>query len=162
MDGVICSNHGGRQLDGAVSSLEMLPEIADAVRGKKTALNSHEDFAVLFDSGVRTGVDIIKALSLGAKAVLVGRPWVYGLGINGKHGARDVMRGMLADLDQSMGLAGIRTVADCSKGRLRKVQCAYHSVAVSTFKVEHVSLTSHRRWRSPFKRVILMYQSIIL
>lgn len=67
----------GRQLDGAVASLEMLPEIVEAVGDKCT---------VLFDSGIRTGVDIIKALSLGAKAVLVGRPAIYGLGIGGKVG----------------------------------------------------------------------------
>ena len=74
-DGIIVSNHGGRQLDGAVGSLEMLPEIVGAVGDKLT---------VLFDSGIRTGVDIIKALSLGAKAVLVGRPAIYGLAVGGK------------------------------------------------------------------------------
>ena len=113
MDGVLVSNHGGRQLDGAIGSLDMLAEIVEAVGSRCT---------VLFDSGVRTGVDVIKALCLGAKGVLVGRPWVYGMGIAGKEGARDVLRGILADLDQSMGLAGIRTVADCEKSMLRRVQ----------------------------------------
>jgi lactate 2-monooxygenase len=75
VDGIIVSNHGGRQLDGAVGSLEMLPEIVEAVGDKLT---------VLFDSGIRTGVDIIKALSLGAKAVLIGRPAIYGLAVGGK------------------------------------------------------------------------------
>lgn len=75
-DGVVVSNHGGRQCDGAVGSLEMLPEVVEAVKGKKGYLG--EDFVVLFDSGIRTGVDVIKALSLGAKMVGVGRPWVYG------------------------------------------------------------------------------------
>lgn len=75
VDGIIVSNHGGRQLDGAVGSLEMLPEIVEAVGDKLT---------VLFDSGIRTGVDIIKALSLGAKAVFVGRPAIYGLAVGGK------------------------------------------------------------------------------
>ena len=102
MDGVVVSNHGGRQLDGAIGSLEMLPEIADAVRNKKS--KQGRDFTVLFDSGIRTGVDVIKALCLGAKGVLVGRPWVYGLGIGGKIGARDVMRGLLADLDPKYGI----------------------------------------------------------
>lgn len=111
-DGIIVSNHGGRQLDGAVSSLDMLPEIVEAVGSRCT---------VLFDSGIRTGTDVIKALCLGAKAVLVGRPWVYGLSIAGKEGARDVLKGLLADLDQSMGLAGIRAVEDCEKGMLRYV-----------------------------------------
>lgn len=77
VDGIICSNHGGRQLDGAVGSLEMLPEIVEAVGDKLT---------ILFDSGIRTGVDIIKALSLGAKAVLIGRPAIYGLAVGGKVG----------------------------------------------------------------------------
>ena len=113
VDGIVVSNHGGRQLDGAVGSLDMLPEIVEVVGEKCT---------VLFDSGIRTGVDVIKALCLGAKAVLVGRPWVYGLGIAGKEGARDVLKGILADLDQSMGLAGIRTVEECEKGMLRRVQ----------------------------------------
>lgn len=75
VDGIVVSNHGGRQLDGAVGSLEMLPEIVEAVGDKLT---------VLFDSGIRTGVDIIKALSLGAKAVFVGRPAIYGLAVGGK------------------------------------------------------------------------------
>jgi lactate 2-monooxygenase len=111
-DGIVVSNHGGRQLDGAVGSLDMLPEIVEAVGSRCT---------VLFDSGIRTGTDVIKALCLGAKAVLVGRPWVYGLSIAGKEGARDVLKGLLADLDQSMGLAGIRAVEDCEKGMLRHV-----------------------------------------
>ena len=112
-NGIVVSNHGGRQLDGAVGSLDMLPEIVEAVGSRCT---------VLFDSGIRTGVDVIKALCLGAKAVLVGRPWVYGLSIAGKEGARDVLRGLLADLDQSMALAGIRAVADCNKDMMRRIQ----------------------------------------
>lgn len=75
VQGIIVSNHGGRQLDGAVGSLEMLPEIVEAVGDKLT---------IIFDSGIRTGVDIIKALSLGAKAVFVGRPAIYGLAVAGK------------------------------------------------------------------------------
>ncbi|KAL9089211.1 MAG: hypothetical protein Q9159_002682 [Coniocarpon cinnabarinum] len=122
MDGVICSNHGGRQLDGAIGSLEVLPEIVEAVKGKKTKRDPNESFVVLFDSGVRTGVDVIKAIALGAKAVLIGRPWVYGLGINGKFGARDVVRGILADVDQSMGLAGIQNLSDCTRDKLRRVE----------------------------------------
>ncbi|OCL03974.1 FMN-dependent alpha-hydroxy acid dehydrogenase [Glonium stellatum] len=112
MDGIIVSNHGGRQLDGAIGSLEVLPEIVDAV-GK--------DITVLFDSGVRTGVDVIKALCLGAKGVCIGRPWVYGLGIAGKAGAKEVLQGILADLDQSMGLAGIEDIAGCERAMLRRV-----------------------------------------
>lgn len=76
---------------------------------------------VLFDSGVRSGADVVKALSLGAQAVLIGRPIVYGLSINGKVGAKAVMQGLLADTWQTMGLAGIRNVAECDKDRVRKV-----------------------------------------
>lgn len=77
---------------------------------------------MLFDSGIRTGVDFIKALSLGAKRVLIGRPFVYGLAIGGKLGARDVLRGLLADLDQSMGLSGIQDIAGCNRSMIRRVQ----------------------------------------
>ena len=113
VQGVIVSNHGGRQLDGAIGSLSMLPEIVEAVGERLT---------VLFDSGARTGVDVIKALALGAKAVCIGRPWVYGLGVAGRAGARDVMKGILADLDQSMGLAGIKDIAGCDRSMVRRVE----------------------------------------
>ncbi|KAI1075090.1 glycolate oxidase [Whalleya microplaca] len=111
MDGIIVSNHGGRQCDGAVGSLEMLPDIVEAVGSQMT---------ILFDSGIRTGVDILKALSLGAKAVLVGRPVMYGLGIAGKAGAKHVLASLLAELDGSMGLAGIKNIADLSKANLKR------------------------------------------
>lgn len=113
MDGVVVSNHGGRQLDGAVASLDVLPEVVDAV-GK--------EMTVLFDSGVRTGADVMKALALGARAVLVGRPVIYGLGIKGEEGARHVLAGLLADLDQSMGLAGVKSVGELNRGMLRRVE----------------------------------------
>ena len=128
VDGVIVSNHGGRQLDGAVGSLEMLPDIVAAVKDRKTQTRhrdgstSQEDFTVLFDSGIRTGVDVIKALCLGAKAVLVGRPWVYGLGIAGKAGAKAVLQGILADLDQSMGIAGIKSIEECKREMIRRTE----------------------------------------
>jgi isopentenyl diphosphate isomerase/L-lactate dehydrogenase-like FMN-dependent dehydrogenase len=115
MDGIVVSNHGGRQLDGSVPSLEVLPEIVEAV-GK--------DFPVLFDSGIRTGADVMKALALGARAVLVGRPVIYGLGIAGAAGAKHVLAGLLADFDQSMGLAGVKSVKELNaEGRkmLRKM-----------------------------------------
>ncbi|THC90423.1 hypothetical protein EYZ11_010122 [Aspergillus tanneri] len=112
-DGIVVSNHGGRQVDGAIGSLDVLPEIVEAVGDKMT---------VLFDSGVRTGADVIKALCLGAKAVLIGRPVVYGLAVDGKNGAKAVMKGMLADLWQNMGLACIRTVAECSRDMIRNVK----------------------------------------
>ncbi|KAI9839711.1 MAG: hypothetical protein M1837_002058 [Sclerophora amabilis] len=113
VQGIIVSNHGGRQLDGAIGSLSVLPEISAAVGSQLT---------VLFDSGIRTGVDVLKALCLGADAVLIGRPFVYGLSIGGKRGARDALRALLADVDQSMGLSGIASVADCNKDMVRFVQ----------------------------------------
>ncbi|KAH7160396.1 FMN-dependent dehydrogenase [Dactylonectria estremocensis] len=112
MDGVVVSNHGGRQLDGAMASLDMLPEIVEAVGDKMT---------VIFDSGIRTGADVMKALCLGAKAVLVGRPVIYGLGIAGRKGAKHVLGGLLADLDQSMGLAGVKTVAELERTTVRRI-----------------------------------------
>lgn len=112
MDGIVVSNHGGRQIDGAIATLDILPEIVDAVGSKLT---------VMMDSGIRTGADIAKALALGAKAVFVGRPVVYGLGINGKEGAEAVLAGLLADLDLTMGLAGVQNIAGLNKSLLRKV-----------------------------------------
>jgi lactate 2-monooxygenase len=101
--GVVVSNHGGRQVDGAVASLDALPAVAAAVG---------DQIDVLFDSGIRTGADIIKALALGAKAVLVGRPWVYGLALGGQDGVRHVLRSLLADLDLGLALSGHRRVAE--------------------------------------------------
>jgi lactate 2-monooxygenase len=112
MDGIIVSNHGGRQVDGAVAALDMLPEIANAVG---------EQLDVLFDSGVRTGADIVKALALGAKAVLLGRPYAYGLALAGEDGVRHVVRGILADLDLTLALSGNRRPDDLSPDTLRRV-----------------------------------------
>jgi isopentenyl diphosphate isomerase/L-lactate dehydrogenase-like FMN-dependent dehydrogenase len=109
MDGIVVSNHGGRQVDGAIGALEALPGIANAVGDR---------LDVLFDSGVRTGSDVIKALALGAKAVLLGRPWVYGLAHAGEDGVRHVLRSLLADLDLTLGLSGHRTVEELSASDL--------------------------------------------
>jgi len=91
------STHGGRQVDGAIASLDALPAIADTVGG---------DMAVLFDSGIRSGADAFKALALGAQAVLVGRPCMWGLALDGELGVRAVLERMLAELDLTIGLAG--------------------------------------------------------
>ncbi|EHR60486.1 alpha-hydroxy-acid oxidizing protein [Saccharomonospora cyanea] len=109
VDGIVVSNHGGRQVDGAVASLDMLPEIATAVGDR---------LDVLFDSGVRTGADVVKALALGAKAVLVGRPYVYGLALGGEDGVRHVLRSLLADLDLTLALSGHRGVRELGPGSL--------------------------------------------
>jgi isopentenyl diphosphate isomerase/L-lactate dehydrogenase-like FMN-dependent dehydrogenase len=97
MDGVVVSNHGGRQVDGAVAALDALPGIADAVG---------EQVTVLFDSGVRTGADAAKALALGAKAILLGRPFLYGLALAGQAGVEHVLRCLLAELDLTLALSG--------------------------------------------------------
>ncbi|CAM1506959.1 Fc.00g066000.m01.CDS01 [Cosmosporella sp. VM-42] len=111
MDGIIVSNHGGRQLDGGVASLDVLPDIVDAVGDKLT---------VMMDSGIRTGADIVKALALGAKGIFVGRPVVYGLGINGAEGAEAVLAGLLADLDLTMGFSGVKSVSELQRSMLRR------------------------------------------
>lgn len=96
VDGVIVSNHGGRQVDGAISSLDALPEIANAADGMK----------VLIDSGIRSGADAFKALALGADAVLLGRPYIWGLALGGEAGVEEVLRRFLAELDLTMALTG--------------------------------------------------------
>jgi lactate 2-monooxygenase len=110
MDGVVVSNHGGRQIDGEIGSLDALPEVVAAVGDRMT---------VLFDSGIRTGSDVIKALALGAKGVLLGRPFVYGLGLAGEDGVRHVLRSLLAEFDLSMALSGCRSLDDVSPEILR-------------------------------------------
>lgn len=97
MDGVIVSNHGGRQVDGAIASLDALPAVAEAVG---------DQAAVLFDSGIRTGSDVAKALALGARAVLLGRPYAYGLALGGEAGVRHVLRCLAAELELTLALAG--------------------------------------------------------
>ena len=100
VDGVIVSNHGGRQVDGAIAALDALPPVAEAVGG---------DMAVLFDSGVRCGADVAKALALGADAVLVGRPYLWGLALDGQAGVETVLRMLLAELDLTLALSGCAT-----------------------------------------------------
>jgi lactate 2-monooxygenase len=105
IDAVIVSNHGGRQVDGAIATLEALPAVVAAVDGR---------IPVLLDSGVRGGADMFKALALGARAVLIGRPHVYGLAIAGRTGVREVIENLAADFDLTMGLAGCRSVSEIS------------------------------------------------
>jgi lactate 2-monooxygenase len=100
IDGILVSNHGGRQVDGAIGALDALPAIAEAVGG---------EMAVLFDSGVRSGADVVKALALGADAVLIGRPYLWGLALDGRAGVETVLRMLLAEFDLSMALSGYAT-----------------------------------------------------
>jgi len=111
MDGVIVSNHGGRQVDGAVGALDALPGVVAAVGGR---------VPVLFDSGIRSGADIFKALALGAAAVCLGRPYAYGLAIAGEAGARETIRNVAADFDLTMGLAGCTSAAGIGRESLAR------------------------------------------
>jgi len=97
IDGIVVSNHGGRQVDGAIGSLDALPPIAEA---------TGNDLTILFDSGVRSGSDVIKALALGADAVCLGRPYVWGLALEGQAGVETVLKMILAELDLTLALCG--------------------------------------------------------
>ncbi len=108
-DGIIVSNHGGRQLDGAIGALDTLASIADVV-GEKTE--------ILFDSGIRRGADVFKAMALGAKAVLIARPYAYGLALAGEQGVKEVLANLLADIDLTLGLAGCSSWEEVSRLRL--------------------------------------------
>jgi L-lactate dehydrogenase (cytochrome) len=98
IDGIVVSNHGGRQVDGAIASLDALPAIAAA---------AGDDLAILFDSGVRGGADALKALALGADAVCLGRPYIWGLALDGQAGVEAVLKMVLAELDLTMALCGL-------------------------------------------------------
>ena len=112
MDGIVVSNHGGRQVDGAIAALDALAPITHAVG---------DQIDVLFDSGIRTGADVVKALALGAKAVLLGRPYAYGLALAGEAGVRHVLRCLLADLELTLRLSGHADVASPSLESLQNV-----------------------------------------
>jgi len=101
VEGVLVSNHGGRQVDGAIGALDALPGVVDAVEDR---------CEVLFDSGIRSGADALKALALGARAVLLGRPYVWGLALGGAPGVVEVLRSFLADLDLAMALSGYASI----------------------------------------------------
>jgi lactate 2-monooxygenase len=109
MDGIVVSNHGGRQVDGATATLDALPGIVEAVDGC---------VPVLLDSGIRTGADVFKAIALGATAVLLGRPYVYGLSIAGEAGVSEVIDNVLSELDLTLGLSGYASIADVTRDAL--------------------------------------------
>jgi isopentenyl diphosphate isomerase/L-lactate dehydrogenase-like FMN-dependent dehydrogenase len=113
VDGIVVSNHGGRQVDGAIASIDALPAVAAAVDGR---------VPVLLDSGIRGGADAFKALALGASAVLLGRPYVYGLAIAGERGVRQVLGNFCAELDLTMGLTGCTSLAEIGPDRLASVR----------------------------------------
>ncbi len=111
VEGLIVSNHGGRQVDGSLGALDALPAVREAVAGGLT---------VLFDSGIRTGADVFKALALGADAVCVGRPYVWGLGLDGQAGVEHVLRCLLAELDLTLALSGYTELAQLDGSALRR------------------------------------------
>ena len=110
-DAIIVSNHGGRQLDGAASSISMLPRIVDAVGDK---------MEVHLDGGIRSGQDVLKALCYGAKGTYIGRPFLYGLGAGGKAGVRRTLEIIRKELDVTMALCGERDVKNLSRNNLHK------------------------------------------
>ncbi|MGD0240382.1 MAG: alpha-hydroxy-acid oxidizing protein [Streptosporangiaceae bacterium] len=112
VDGIYCSNHGGRQADGGLPTLEALPDVVDAAG----------DTPVLFDSGVRTGADAVKALALGATAVGIGRPYIYALALGGEDAVVHIIRSLLAEADLLMAVDGYPTLADLrADGAIRRV-----------------------------------------
>lgn len=110
-DGVVVSNHGGRSLDGSIGALTALPEVVDSL----------ETGTVVFDSGIRRGTDAMKALALGADLVMLGRPYVYGLGVAGETGVREVLMNFLADLDIALANSGSDSITDLDRSDLRRV-----------------------------------------
>ena len=113
VDGVIVSNHGGRQVDGAVAALDALVEVRDALGPEAT---------VLMDSGIRGGADVVKAMALGADAVLLGRPYVYALAAGGQDGVEALIRQVLAETDLTLALAGGRAIRDLDRSALLSVE----------------------------------------
>ena len=111
VDAVQVSTHGGRQIDGEVAALDALPGVVEAVAGR---------LPVLFDSGIRGGADALIALALGARAVAIGRPYAYALAVAGERGVRELLRNVLAELDITLGLAGVRRVADLDESVLAR------------------------------------------
>ncbi len=109
VDGIVVSNHGGRQVDGAVAALDALVEVRDA---------TGDDATVLMDGGIRHGADVVKALALGADAVLVGRPYAYGLAVGGQEGVEQVLRHLWAETDITMALAGFSSVRELDRSVL--------------------------------------------
>lgn len=111
VDGIYCSNHGGRQANGGLPALDCLPDVVDAAG----------DAPVIFDSGVRSGPDVLKALALGATAVGLGRPYAYALAVGGVSGVEHLLRSLLAEIDLTMAVDGYPTIAHLTPDALRRV-----------------------------------------
>jgi isopentenyl diphosphate isomerase/L-lactate dehydrogenase-like FMN-dependent dehydrogenase len=111
VEGIIVSNHGGRQLDGLPATLDVLPEIVDAL--------GETNVEVLIDGGIRRGTDVVKALALGARACLIARPWVWGLGAAGEAGVSRVLAILRAELDRTLALLGVTSVHQLDRSFVR-------------------------------------------
>lgn len=105
-NGLIVSNHGGRQVDGSIPALRALPSVVAEAGGR---------VPVLYDGGIRHGADVAKAIALGAQAVLIGRPYVWGLAVDGEAGARAVIENLLADFDLTLGLCGLAKPSELTR-----------------------------------------------
>jgi L-lactate dehydrogenase (cytochrome) len=109
VEAIVVSNHGGRQLDSVPSSVRALPEIVDAVG---------DQLEVLVDGGIRTGLDVVKMVALGARAVLIGRPWAWSVAARGEAGVRHILKVLRADMDVALALTGNRSIADVDRAAL--------------------------------------------
>ncbi|MBU8906073.1 lactate 2-monooxygenase [Desertibacillus haloalkaliphilus] len=119
VDGIIVSNHGGRQVDGEISTLDALESICHVIGGK---------IPVLLDSGIRRGSDVVKASALGASAVLLGRPFVYGLAVGGEEGVKHAIRNIIADTDLTLALSGRNSIKNLDRSLLSNVPDAQSTV----------------------------------
>ncbi len=120
MAGIVVSNHGGRQLDGAVPSIQALPPVVEAVAGR---------CQVLLDSGIRSGTDVLKAIALGADGVLLGRPALWGLAAGGEQGTQRVLSLLAEEFRHAMTLAGCRDLASAGRLRTASSPAAAHAAA---------------------------------
>jgi L-lactate dehydrogenase (cytochrome) len=111
VDGIVVSNHGGRQVDGAVAALDALVEVRDAL----------PDAVVLMDGGIRSAADVLKAVALGADAVLLGRPYAYALAVGGTRGVEELVQNLMAEIDLTLALAGGKSVRDLDRSWLTRV-----------------------------------------
>jgi lactate 2-monooxygenase len=111
IDGIIVSNHGGRRMDGEVAALDVLPGICDVVSGR---------IPVLLDSGIRSGVDVVKALALGAKAVLVGRLCAYALAVGGEEGVKKALQDLMKEIDSALAICGFESIAQIDRSILMR------------------------------------------
>lgn len=127
LDGVVVSNHGGRQLDGCVPTLTALPDVADAVAGRAE---------VLLDGGIRRGTDVIKALALGADAVLVGRPCLYGMAVAGDRGVEHVLTILRDEIARGLTLLGVRDVHDLGRSHVRPVTPGENTVSIGAITTQ--------------------------